>query len=265
LLSDPYVGQNPNEIWGYRVGGLFSSDEEAAAYAEQVDLHTVMPGCFNATGAYGIGVRGGDPKYLDLNGDGVVNGGKSTLEDSGDRVIIGDATPKHSYSFSGSAQWYGVDVAIFFQGIGHMDWYPAADNMRFWGPYCRPYATFVPRNFMSNVWSETNTTAYYPRPRAYASLNTTNGTVYYTNDRYLQNLAYCRLKNLTIGYTLPQKLAKKVYMQKCRIYVSGENLWTWTALKSDFLDPEQASAASDKKSNVYPWYKTYSVGLNITF
>jgi TonB-linked SusC/RagA family outer membrane protein len=265
LISSPYVGKNPNEIWGYCVDGLFKSDEEAAAYAEQVNLQHVMPGCFNATGAYGIGVRGGDLKFLDLNGDGIVNGGSGALGDTGDRVIIGDSTPKHSYSFSGSAQWYGFDVAVFFQGIGHMDWYPGADNMRFWGPYCRPYATFIPRNFMSNVWSETNTDAYYPRPRAYASLSTTNGTVYYTNTRYLQNLAYCRLKNLTVGYTLPQKWAKKVYMQKCRIYVTGENLWTWTALMSDFLDPEQASAATDKKSNVYPWYKTYSVGLNVTF
>ena len=118
---------------------------------------------------------------------------------------------------------------------------------------------------MSDVWSESNPDAYFPRARAYSSLNTTNGTVYYANDRYLQNLAYCRLKNVTIGYTFPEKWMKKIYVSNLRIYVSGENLLTATALKNKFLDPEQASAASNKLSNVYPWSKTFSVGVNLTF
>ncbi len=118
---------------------------------------------------------------------------------------------------------------------------------------------------MSQVWSEENPDAYFPRARAYTSLNSNSGTAYYTNDRYLQNLAYCRLKNLTIGYTIPRRLTSKVGIKECRIYFSGENLATWSALKSDFLDPEQAAADSDKKANVYPWCKTYSIGLNLTF
>lgn len=105
----------------------------------------------------------------------------------------------------------------------------------------------------------------FPAGRAYTSLNSNSGTAYYTNDRYLQNLAYCRLKNLTIGYTIPRRLTSKVGIKECRIYFSGENLATWSALKSDFLDPEQAAADSDKKANVYPWCKTYSIGLNLTF
>ncbi|MDE5635591.1 MAG: TonB-dependent receptor, partial [Muribaculaceae bacterium] len=84
LLSDPYVGKKTGEIWGYRIDGLFKNDEEAAQYAANLDLTKVMKGCYNATGAYGIGVRGGDPKYLDLNGDGYVNDGKGTLDDPGD-------------------------------------------------------------------------------------------------------------------------------------------------------------------------------------
>lgn len=265
LLGDPYVGQKAGEIWGYRVDGLFRNDEEAAEYASRIDMKTVAPGCYNATGSYGAGVRGGDLKYLDLNNDGVINGGKGTVADSGDRRIIGNSTPRYHYGLNLTAEWCGFDVSVFFQGIGKQDWYPGADNLRFWGAYSRPYATFLPRNFMSEVWSEDNPDAYFPRARAYSSLNTTNGTVYYTNDRYLQNLAYCRLKNLTVGYTLPKKLTTKAYVQNCRVYVSGENLFTWTALHSDFVDPEQASASSDKKSNVYPWSKTFAVGLNITF
>lgn len=265
LISDPYVGRREGEIWGYRVDGLFANDAEAAEYASRIDMKQVAPGCYNATGAYGAGVRGGDLKYLDLDDSGSVNSGKGTLEDPGDRVVIGNSTPRYHYGMNLTASWNGFDLAVFFQGIGHMDWYPGNDNLRFWGPYSRPYATFIPRNFMADVWSENNTGAYYPRPRAYSSLNTTSGTVYYTNDRYLQNLAYCRLKNLTVGYTLPATITRKACMEKVRIYLSGENLFTWTALNSRFLDPEQASAASNKLSNVYPWNKTYAVGVNVVF
>ena len=265
LIGDPYIGKKFGEIWGYKVDGLFRTDEDAALYAQNVDLSIVAPGCYNSTGAYGSGVRAGDLKYLDLNGDGIVNGGKNTLDDPGDRVIIGNSTPRYHYGVNVSFNWKGIDFAAFMQGIGRQDWYPGNDNLRFWGPYSRPYATFIPRNFMSDVWSESNPDAYFPRARAYAALNTTNGTVYYTNDRYLQNLAYCRLKNVTLGYTLPAALTKKAYIQKFRIYVTGENLATWTALKNKFLDPEQASAASNKLSNVYPWSKTFSVGLNLIF
>ena len=265
LLDEPYVGKRFGEIWGYTIDGLFHTDEEAAEYASRIDLKTVAPGCYNATGAYGKGVRAGDPRYLDLDNSGRVDGGKGTLEDPGDRRVIGNSTPRYHYSAGLNLSWNGLDISAFFQGIGSMDWYPGADNQRFWGAYSRPYQTFIPRNFMSRVWSEEHPDAYFPRARAYAALNTTNGTVYYTNNRYMQNLAYCRLKNLTIGYTLPELLTSKVGIRTCRLYVSGENLFTWTALKSDFLDPEQAAAASNKNANVYPWCKTYSVGLNLTF
>ena len=265
LIGDPYVGKKYGEIWGYKVDGLFRNDKEAAEYASRIDLSTVASGYYTATGAYGKGVRGGDIKYLDLNGDNIVNGGKGTLDDPGDRRVIGNSSPRYQYGASLNFSWYGFDVSVFMQGIGRLDWYPGADNLRFWGPYCRPYATFVPKNFMSQVWSEENPDAYFPRARAYTSLNSNSGTAYYTNDRYLQNLAYCRLKNLTIGYTIPRRLTSKVGIKECRIYFSGENLATWSALKSDFLDPEQAAADSDKKANVYPWCKTYSIGLNLTF
>ncbi len=265
LIGDPYVGKKYGEIWGYKVGGLFRTDEEAAEYASKVDMQTVAAGYYSSTGAYGNGVRAGDIKYLDLNDDNVINGGKGTLEDSGDRRVIGNSSPRYQYGATLNFSWYGFDVSVFVQGIGRLDWYPGADNLRFWGAYSRPYATFMPRNFMSQVWSEDNPNAYFPRARAYTSLNATQGTAYYTNDRYLQNLAYCRLKNVTVGYTIPRHLTSKIGIKDCRVYFSGENLLTWTALKSDFLDPEQAAADSDKKSNVYPWCTTFSVGLNLTF
>ncbi len=145
LIGDPYVGKKYGEIWGYKVDGLFRTDEEAAEYASRIDLSTVAAGYYSATGAYGKGVRAGDIKYLDLNGDNIVNGGKGTLEDPGDRRVIGNSSPRYQYGATLNFSWYGFDVSVFVQGIGRLDWYPGADNLRFWGPYCRPYATFIPR------------------------------------------------------------------------------------------------------------------------
>lgn len=119
------------------------------------------------------GVRGGDIKYLDLDGSGIVDGGKGTLEDPGDRRVIGNSSPRYQYGLTLNLSWYGFDLSVFMQGIGRLDWYPGADNLRFWGPYSRPYATFIPKNFMSQVWSESNPDAYLPRARAYTSLNST--------------------------------------------------------------------------------------------
>lgn len=83
------------------------------------------------------------------------------------------------------------------------------------------------------------------------------------NDRYLQNLAYCRLKNLTLGYTLPVQWTTKVGMERVRFYFSGDNLLTWTKLKTKYIDPEQFSADADAR--VYPYAKTFSFGLDVTF
>ena len=265
LIGDPYVGKKYGEIWGYVIDGLFENDEVAAEYASRIDMSYVAPGCYASESAYGKGVRGGDPRYIDLTGDNAVTSGRGTLEDPGDRIVIGNTTPRFQYGINLNASWNGIDVSAFFQGIGRKDWYPDYENQRFWGAYSRPYQTFIPSNFMSDVWSEENPDAYFPRARAYATFNNGYGTVYYQNTRYLQNLAYCRLKNLTIGYTIPKSLLSKISINNCRVYVSGENLFTWTALRSDFLDPEQASAGTSGRANVYPWCKTFSFGVNLTF
>lgn len=262
ILSDPYVGKRLGEIWGFRVDGLFATDQEAAEYASRVNLQYPYKDDFNSIGEYGKGVRAGDLKYLDLNNDGKVDQGSNTLKDPGDRVVIGNSQPRFSYGFNVAADFYGFDFQIFFQGIGHMDWYPGSDNMRFWGPYCRPYASFIGRDFMKDVWSENNPDAYFPRARAYTSLN---GQTYYTNDRYLQNLAYIRLKNLTLGYTLPEKALSAMHMKDLRIYFSGENLWYWSPLHSKYVDPEFLTMDSDKNGKSYAMYKTFSFGITLKF
>lgn len=124
------MGKKYGEIWGYKVDGLFRNDEEAAEYASRVDLSKVAAGYYSATGAYGKGVRGGDIKYLDLDGSGIVDGGKGTLEDPGDRRVIGNSSPRYQYGLTLNLSWYGFDLSVFMQGIGRLDWYPGADNLR---------------------------------------------------------------------------------------------------------------------------------------
>ena len=88
------------------------------------------------------------------------------------------------------------------------------------------------------------------------------GTV---NDRYLQNLGYCRLKNLTVGYTLPQNLTRKLCIDSVRLYFSGENLAYWApGLHCDYIDPEAAAKTKDKYP-IYPWQKTFMFGVDINF
>ncbi len=260
--SEPYVGKRLGEIWGYRIGGLFATDAEAAEYASAIDMRKVAIDYYTSIGEYGQGARAGDLKYLDLNNDGKIDDGTQTLTDHGDREIIGNTQPRFMYGFNFGFNYVGIDFQIFFQGVGHQDWYPGTDNIRFWGPYSRPYASFVGRDFMADVWSETNADAYFPRPRGYAALSADH-SLHYKNDRYLQNIAYLRLKNLTVGYTLPEKFSNRIGISKLRIYFSGENLWYTSPLKSKYLDPE--ICAKSTTGNSYSYAKTFSFGLTIDF
>ncbi len=265
LLSDYYVGQRVGDIWGFVVDGLFESDEEAKDYQNNVcDIESYITG--RMTG----GVMAGDLKYVDLDGDKKLTTGAGTLEDPGDRKILGNSLASLQYGFNLSMDWMGFDISAFFQGTGNHYWYPTRMNMSFWGPYAYSYTSFIPRDFYTKMcWSETHTDAYFPRPRAYSS---TGGQLSKVNNRYLQNLRYLRFKNLTVGYTLPAELTKKISIDKVRIYFTGENLCYWSPLKkvTEYLDPEaafQRNSANDSARNqmYYPWQKTYMFGIDITF
>ena len=120
--------------------------------------------------------------------------------------------------------------------------------MSFWGPFSYPYQTFLQKDFMDKVWAEDNTDAYFPRPMAYSS---TSGPLSKVNDRYLQNIRYMRLKNLTVGYTIPVNLTKKIGIDQARFYFSGENLCYWSPLKkiTKYVDPEGAISRSNDTYN----------------
>ena len=250
-----YEGMRYGEIWGYHVDGLFATEEEAKNYpVDQVNV--------NDPEIFPDGLHAGDMKFADLDGSGKIDKGKEKVGDSGDWQIIGNSQPRFNYGVNLNASWLGFDMALFFQGIGHMDWYPAADARSFWFLYARPYQTFFPKDFQDQCWSEENPDAYFPRPRGYVAMNTKR-PMGVTNDRYLQDIGYLRLKNLTFGYTLPEKLTKKISISKLRVYFSGENLfYIAPGLHSDYVDPEMAMTGGNL--SVYPWQKTYTFGVDIT-
>ena len=264
-LVDPYEGQKLGEIWGYVVDGYFKTDEEARNYAVDQSFVNKM---INAS-ALDNGLHAGDLKFVDLDGNNKIEQ-TTSANDVKDMKVIGNSLPRYNYSFGFSGDWNGVDFSALFQGIGKQNWYPDTNALLFWGPYSRPYSSFIPTDFMSKVWSEDNPDAYFPRPRGYVALDANNRELGVVNTKYLQDLAYCRLKNLTVGYTLPQKWLSKIKLEKVRVYFSGENLLTFTKLDSDYIDPEQASASNSWKNSrsdarIYPWSKTYSFGIDVSF
>lgn len=255
-----YEGKRWGEIWGYCVDGLFDSDDEAAAYTSQIIHESVKISGYGEDAKW----RGGDLKFVDLNGDGKISLGQNTVDEPGDRKVIGNTQPRYNYGLNLGFQWMGFDFSIFFQGIGKMDYYPVSNTIMFWGPFARPYATLMPKDFHTMLWTEDNKDAYFPRARGY-SANTANNPLNVTNDRYLQDISYCRLKNLTVGYTLPKKWTDKINIGDVRFYFSGENLHYWApGFHSDYIDPEMAQTGASTM-RIYPWQKSFIFGVDLSF
>lgn len=251
VLGSNYEGMEWGEIWGYHIEGIYQSNQEVTNRG--VDQSFISSRFTNAAG---------DLIFADIDENKNINNGKGTLDDHGDLVKIGNSLPRYHYGLSANAAWNGFDFSIFLQGIGKQNFYPSTENFAFWGPFSRVYTSFIPADFGNKVWSTDNPNSYFPRAAGEIARN--GGVLTKVNDRYLQNLAYCRLKNLTIGYTLPRFLTNKVKIEKARIYFSGENLLTTSKLDSNYLDPEQVSGKRGS-GNVYPYSKTFAFGLDVTF
>lgn len=246
------AGAKVGEIWGYETIGIAKSKEEMDDH-----LATLPNG-----GQDALGNRwdAGDIMYKDLNNDGKIDGGAGTINDHGDWKVIGNNTPRYYFGIDLSADWKGFDVRCFFQGLLKKDVYQY--SYYFWGasPSGKWWSTgFVEHADYFRVDKDhplgQNINSYYPRP-VYSGKNQQ------TQTRYLQNAAYIRLKNLQIGYTLPSNIVKKVGIEKLRIYLSGENLWTGTSLSSIF-DPELIDQGASGWGSTYPMCRTISFGLSI--
>ena len=236
LINKYYVGRKLNEIWGYVSNGLFQSDEEAAAHANQSYL-------------YGGKWGAGDVRYEDLNGDNKINDGDNTLGKPGDRKVIGNSTPRFAYGITAGCEYKGFDFEMFWQGIGKRDWFPGEGSAAYWG-FTNEWQT--PLTTSLDYWTTENRNAFFPK------LGWNNGGNRVASTRYLQSASYCRLKSVTLGYTIPKAILDKVGVSRLRVYITGENLFTFTPLIKAF-DPETLNNLT------YPINKKLAVGLNLTF
>lgn len=243
-LNDYYVGQEIGEIWGLETEGFFQNEAELKSHANQQAFVSD-----DAGGTFGVG----DLKWKDQNGDGFITKGKNTADDHGDLIRIGNTSPRYTYGVNLNLAWKGFDVRSFFMGIGKQDFYPRNNNVYFWSVFAQPWTN--PTVQAMDKWSPSTPNAYFPRLKSYIAEDVSE--LGYPQTRYLQNFAYIRLKNLTIGYTLPQSIIKKLQLNKVRVYFSGENIFDKSGVKFN-LDPEALNG------NVYPFQKTYSFGLNVS-
>lgn len=239
-LNTYYEGFKMGTLWGYEVEGLFQEGEEIDQN-RQKEIANVQWGA-------------GDIKIKDQTGDGVIKKGKGsgTLDDHGDQVIIGNTTPRYQYGITANFTWKDYYLNIFMQGVGKRDFWPS--NEAFWPAGTQWYN--VQKWHVEDSWSPSNPNAYFPIPRAKDERN--RGVV---TDRYLQDASYLRMKNITLGWHLPKKWISKVMLSNATIYVSGENLFEFTKIKGPY-DPEMAGGNGQM---LYPFMRTYSIGVNLTF
>jgi len=244
-----YTGKTIGEIWGYKTIGIAQTQEE-------MDKHLANGGKPNWGSAWGAG----DIMYANIDGKDGVNSGANTVNDHGDLKIIGNSTPRYNFGLTLDGSWKGLDFSLFIQGVMKRDY--MLDGPYFWGANGGMWQSCVFKEHLDYWRPEgdplgANTNAYYPKP--YFSSNKNQKT----QSGYLQNAAYCRLKNAQIGYTLPKAWTKKAAMESVRVYVSGDNLLTISGI-SDIFDPETLGGDWGP-GKLYPLQRTISIGLNVNF
>lgn len=226
-------GMPYNSIFGYVADGYFTSSEEVASSAFQN----------NKTGV-------GDIKYRDLNGDEKINEGSSSIDDHGDLVYLGNPSPRYNFGIDFGFKWRGFDFSAFFQGVAKRKMlldasvvYPFKDTGR------------MPSTIHRDYWTLENPDAKFPRPYYRGTHNTV------VSSHWIQDCAYIRLKNLQVGYTLPQSLTERVAISNARIYFSGQDIWEKTKMWYKFYDPENPN----NTTFIYPLFRTFTMGVTITF
>lgn len=244
-----YEGKDYGEIWGYHVIGVAKNDDEMNAYIDKVSQTSI-----------GSNWGGGDLMYADLNGDGKIDAGSATLNDYGDMKRIGNSTPRYAYSVALQGDYKWFDFRVFIQGIGKRD---------FLFENCAPFYG-IAGEWQRNLFVDHLDYFRYAGSELGANLDPYYGRIridrnnIQASDRFLQNAAYCRLKNVQLGFSLPKGTKIGKYVKHARLYLSGENLLTFTKLH--IFDPEGIdNGGGYGAGKVYPNYRTFSVGLDVTF
>jgi TonB-linked SusC/RagA family outer membrane protein len=227
------VGEPLGVFYGYQVQGIFQTQDEVDAAATQSNL-----------------TAPGDIRFRDLNSDGIIN--------DKDRTVIGNPNPKAVGGMTNTFTYKGLELSVFFQGsFGNKIYNQNREVLE---------AMSVPLNQSTNVldrWTPTHTNTNVPR----AVAGDPNGNARYS-DRFLEDGSYVRLKNLTLAYNVPVSLTKRAAISNLRLYITGQNLITWTDYTG--YDPEVSSdpfstTGLGRDFGVYPQSRTYTVGLNATF
>ena len=234
-----HAGRSIKQTWGYIAERLFIDDEDAANSPSQA--------------AFGSQYGGGDIKYTDVNGDGVIT--------NADMVPIGYPTsPEIIYGFGVSVGHKGFDFSVFFQGLGRESFWIDATSAYNTSTNRYGTAPFVNNGqllkaYSDSHWSEDNRDIYalYPRYSAYENKNNTQVSTWWMRDG-----SFLRLKQMEFGYTLPQKFTNKIHIDNLRVYFQGNNLFCWSKFK--LWDPELAGEGFN-----YPIQRTFNIGLNVTF
>lgn len=236
------VGVPLNSYYGYKMAGFFQSYDEIEASAIPV----------------GTKVQPGDIKFVDRNDDGII--------DSKDKFILGNAFPRYTFGFTYGLNWKGIDFSMFWQGVGKRDMMLRGELIE---PYHANYSYTIYKHQL-DFWTPTNTEARWPRLAAPGSDSNRNN---YGNgngsDLFLLDGKYLRLKNLTIGYTLPKEWTKHLGMQKARLYINGQNLLTFS--NNSFIDPESSefdskmSTSGANSGRSYPTLRYFGFGVDIEF
>jgi TonB-linked SusC/RagA family outer membrane protein len=248
-----YLGKTYGEIWGFETAGFFANADEVTKWADQTKLQS---------GNFKFGP--GDIKYKDLNGDGKIDGGKMTKSDHGDLKVIGNTEPRYQFNARVGGSWRNFDVDIFIQGVGKRNFWGIGNTaLPMWQSLDILYKNQL------DYWTPDNPDAKYPSPYP----NNSGGNIaglksgtnnFYPTDKYLLNLAYCRLKNITIGYTLSGRLLRKYSVQKFRVFLTGENLAEISNVGAP-LDPEITDGYNSYIGRTWPFMRSYAFGVQLSF
>ncbi|HVU56237.1 MAG TPA: SusC/RagA family TonB-linked outer membrane protein [Puia sp.] len=250
--TTPREGYPLNSLYVYKTDGYFKTQQEANDYFAKYGSSGRVATYNGGAGATNV-LRPGDYKVVDLDGDNKITATGTGAKGSGDLYYYGDADPHYSFGLNLGAQWRGFDLGAFIQGVYKWN-ILRVGNAR--APFFRNYLN-VNTTYIGKTWTPDNPNSPYPRLSFDNNVNNWN---WQFNDKNVQDLRYARLKMLVIGYTLPQSVAARIRAEKVRVYFSGNDLFELTSVKDGF-DPERGESAD----NSYPFFRTWSFGLNLTF
>ena len=258
-----YNGREFNQIWGYISDGYYGIEDFEPEQAKN-GTWVLKEG---VTRINGYTPQPGDEKFKDLNGDGIINTGAGTVDDPGDRKVIGNSTSRYQFGANLGVGYKGFDLSVMLQGVAKRD---VTLGSRALFPFAAGGNDGVFDPVYYNQTDYWQAISYDPSDPNYmvpknpdAKLfriygqGGNSGSNARTSDKYLQDGSYMRIKNMTLSYTFPAQWIQKIHLNQFRLYVSVENLATFTSLPKGY-DPESLNWS-------YPFYRTWSVGANISF